>query len=101
MRDGISIIGVNVGSSSSGKMVSISVIESYGIYPGSTVYINIDGKRWSGKERVRVTKEIYEALSSGNLMDISWSPWPQGTRKTRQISLDGFSDASSCLENLI
>lgn len=102
IKSGILIVGVNVASNlKSGKLVSISAIESYGIYPGSTVYVKIGNERWSGKERVKVSQELYHALMSGSVMDISWSPWPDGTRKSRQIDLAGFSSASQCIAELI
>lgn len=63
---------------------------SYGIYPGSTVYAEINGQRWSGEERIWITPELKAALLSGGTMNVSWSPWPWGDRDEASISLKGY-----------
>lgn len=106
MNGPIAVIGVDVGARTIGTRtvgtrVSITAIESYGLYPGSTVYVHINGRRWSGEEFVAVGAELFQAMLSGGQMDVSWSPWPSGGRRSRSVDLSGFSDASACLARLI
>ncbi|MBV0934907.1 hypothetical protein [Marinobacterium weihaiense] len=100
VKGNIAFIGVStkVGNSSSSR-ASVYPIESYGIYPRSSVYIHIAGKRWSGREKVIIDSELYSYMTSGGVMNISWSPWPQGGRRSAAIDLTGFKEVSSCIRS--
>lgn len=67
------------------------------IYPGSTVYVSVDGQRFSGEEKVG--KNAVEAMKNGAIVHISWRPlYPEGNGKGR-LDLDGFLDAyNRCVE---
>jgi hypothetical protein len=70
-----------------------TAITGDGLYPGSTVYLSVDGQRFAGEESIPLTPELLSALKGGTTAHISWSPWPWGTREETAVALRGFSDA--------
>jgi hypothetical protein len=79
----------------------LTAITGDGLYPGSTVYLSVDGERFSGEERIELTEDLLAALKNGERVFISWSPWPWGDRRETSVSLSGFSTAyDKCLANL-
>ena len=79
----------------------VTAITGDGLYPGSTVYLSVDGQRFAGEESIRLTPELLSALRAGTTAHISWSPWPWGTREETAVAMRGFSDAFAECEAFI
>jgi hypothetical protein len=80
---------VKTSSGESGAFVT--AVDGDDVYPGSTVYLAIDGERFSGEERILVTPSLLDALLRGSTAHIEWTPWPYGGVRETSASLSGFA----------
>ena len=44
---------------------SVSPLGGAGVYPGSTFYLSINGKSFSGEERIEIDRELERAIMDG------------------------------------
>jgi hypothetical protein len=75
------------------RWVNASTADS--LYPGSFVYLSVDGQRFSGREDegLPLNADLLTALKRGREAWISWAPWPWGDQREEAVSLAGFAAA--------
>ena len=78
---------------------AISPIEVSGVYPGRTVFVNVNGLKARGVERVTVGDDLRREILKGGTISASWSVWPSGVEKveTYEINADDMSKALNCV----
>jgi hypothetical protein len=82
------------------KSGAIMVAMSEDIYPGSTFYFLIDGKRYSGpaKYYLQLDARALAALKQDKLFDFTYTNWPYRNEINRKDIFTGFSRAyDDCL----
>jgi hypothetical protein len=73
------------------KGAFVTAVDGDDKYPGTTVYLAIDGHRFSGEEHIYVTDDLLIALLQGTTAHMEWTSWPYGVVKEAEASLAGLS----------
>lgn len=82
------------------KSGAVLVAMNEDIYPGSTFYFMIDGKRYSGRAGyyVQLDSPALNALRQDKLIDFTYTHWPYRNEISRKDVFSGFSAAyDECL----
>ena len=98
-RGGVSAILIELPGGQTARFLYAT--DGNSMYPGSTMWLSVDGRRFSGIEEVPLEPDVLSALRTGRTAYVAWTPWPSGVVQEAEVSLAGFAEAyDECLAKI-